>query len=144
MTGRSRRWLASVVLAIAVSFASAACVHYPNVRDVGGTKIIPSNGRIVREPDGGRFYVDLDSTGKYGDTIVAVITPAAQQAHLVSATGERIERLRIPPVSHYSLSPGNPYAVLVSLSPEIKPLETIIVTLVFEKLGHVGVVTVVE
>ena len=141
---RATRRLAATALSLAVLLVTAACVHYPNVADIGGTRIRPHNGRAVREPDRALFYVDLENTGKFGDTIVAVATPVAREARLVSAGGTTIERLALPGIGQLSLRPGGDYILLTNLTRPLNSGDVIIVTLVFEKVGRLGVVTVVE
>ena len=131
------------MLGIAV-LASAGCVHYPTVTDAGGTMVRPDKGRAVRQGDGAIVYFDLKSSGKYGDVITAVHTPVARQAQLVDARGEPLTRLSVPGASVISFTPTGPHVVLSELTRPLALGDSIIVTLVLEKMGGLGVIAVVE
>jgi copper(I)-binding protein len=123
----------------------AGCgVYYPMVSDVGGTRIRPENGRAVRQGERAMFYADIHSTGKFGDTLTAVQAPVAREAHVVNGTGEALRELDVPGATVVSLRPDGPHVVLTGLARELAAGEVIIVTLVFAKSGHLGVVTRVE
>ncbi len=141
MTRTTPRAVAFLVLAIALA---AGCVHYPSVTDIGGTRIVPRNGHAVREGDTLRFYVELDSTGKFGDVVTGIESPVAAKAELVSASGTRLEQLEIPGADVVRLEPDGPHGVLSGLKRDVKRGETLIVTLTLRKSGGLGVVTVVE
>ncbi|MBI1734142.1 MAG: copper chaperone PCu(A)C [Candidatus Rokubacteria bacterium] len=117
---------------------------YPAITDIGGTRIRPENGRLVRQPDGAALYVDLHSTGKYGDVLVAARAPIAGGAMLVGAGGAPVPRLEVPGAALLLFRPGGPNVRLSELTRALTPGEVVIVTLVFEKIGHLGVVSVVE
>jgi copper(I)-binding protein len=127
----------------ALALVLAGCVQYPTIMDVGGTRIRTENGRAVREGAGALVYFDVNSTGKYGDTIVGVATPVARQAQVVSG-GTPAARLEIPGATTVKFAPGGPHVVLAELQRPLTKGETFIVTLQFEKSGGIGVVTVVE
>jgi copper(I)-binding protein len=120
------------------------CVHYPTVADVGGTNLRTANGRAVHQE--GRTLVSFDviSTGKYGDVITALSTPVARQAQLVDGGGSPVARLEVPGATTMKFTADGPHAVLTELQRPLTPGETFILTLVFEKSGGIGVVTVVE
>jgi copper(I)-binding protein len=121
------------------------CVYYPTVPDIGGIRIRPQNGRAIRQPAGLVVYMDLDSTGKYGDAVVAVIVPPfAKNAALLDPAGQPISRLEVPGETRVRLFPEGPRIVLTDLTRPMVPGEALIVTLVFEKVGQIGAVARVE
>lgn len=122
----------------------AGCVTYPAITDVGGTRIRPENGRLARQPDGAALYVDLHSTGKFGDVLTAVRAPVATRAVLVGPAATPVDRIEIPGASVVVFQPGGPHIRLADLTRALTPGEVVIVTLVFEKTGNLGVVSVVE
>ena len=123
---------------------TAGCVHYPTVMDVGGPRLRPDKGRAVRKADGAVVYFDIKSTGKYGDVITAVYSPVAKQAALVDAGGGPLARVEVPGATTLSFTAEGPHVVLRELTRALTPGETIIVTLIFEKSGGLGVITTVE
>jgi copper(I)-binding protein len=127
-----------------VLLLTAGCVTYPTVMDVGGPRLRPDKGRAVRKADGAVVYFDIKSTGKYGDVITAVYSPVAKQAALVGAAGDPLSRLEVPGATTLSFTPEGPHVVLSNLTRALTPGETIIVTLIFEKSGGIGVITTVE
>jgi copper(I)-binding protein len=121
----------------------AGCVYYPTIMDAGGTRIRPEKGRAVLDGAGARVYFDLNSTGKYGDFIVGVVTPVARQAQVVNGTAP-ITRMEVPGATTVTFAPGGPHVVLSDLQRPLAKGETFILTLQFEKSGGIGVVTAVE
>lgn len=136
VSGALGAWAAATVL--------GGCVHYPTVMDVGGTRVLPSKGRAVR--DGGRlvFYCELQSVGKYGDTITGVTSPIARQAQIVDGTGATLSTLEIPGETTLQFVPNGTRIVLSDLTRPVGSGEVIIVTLRLQKAGGLGVVTLVE
>ncbi|MGH7278589.1 MAG: hypothetical protein ACREJG_07860, partial [Candidatus Rokuibacteriota bacterium] len=92
-------------LVLAVLLIAAACVHYPAIEDIGGTRITPEKGRAVRSAAGADFYVTLNSTGKYGDTLLGVSTPVARRAQVVAGDGDPLEALSVPGAAVMLLGP---------------------------------------
>ena len=133
----------ALVLAIALALATG-CVHYPTVDEAGGPRIRPENGRAIRGTEGLAVYVDLHSTGKYGDVLMAAHSPVARDARVVDQSGAAVTRLEIPGTTVVPLRPGGPHVRLSNLTRQPNPGEVIIVTLTFEKSGNLGIVTVVE
>ena len=132
-------------LAVALAaFAVAGCVYFPSVQDAGGVRFKPEKGRLVRQADGAVFGVELKSTGKYGDTLVAASAPIAKRAQLVGAGGAPVDRLEVPGETIVKLGEGAPRVVFSDLTRQLTPGEVVIVTLNFVKYGNLGVVTVVE
>jgi copper(I)-binding protein len=127
-----------------VLLLTAGCVNYPTVMDAGGPRLRPDKGRAVRKADSAVVYFDLKSTGKYGDVITAVYSPVAKLAKLVDGGGDPLTRLEIPGSTTMSFTSEGPHVVLTELTRALTPGETIIVTLVFEKSGGIGVITTVE
>jgi copper chaperone PCu(A)C len=132
---RHARAAAIVMLVLVV----AGCVHYPSVEDIGGIRIVPRNGRAVRQPDGAVVSMELNSTGKFGDVVMTAYSPVARQAQLVPPVP-----LEVPGTTLVTLTPDGPHIVLTGLTRPLVPGESIIVTLIFEKSGGIGVITVVE
>jgi len=124
--------------ALAGAIASGGCVHYPTVIEAGGTMIRPDKGRAVRQGPGAVVYFELKSSGKYGDVITAVHTSVARQAQLVSGSGEPLTRVVM------SFTPTGPHVVLSELTRPLELGDTVIVTLVLEKTGGLGVIATVE
>jgi len=120
------------------------CVYYPTVEDVGGVRLQPEHGRVVREGDGALFFVDINSTGMFEDALVRVETPIAKRTQLLAQTGEPLTRLLVPGTSLVRLHPGGDRVALSELTRELKVGEVVIVTLFFEKSGALGVVSSVE
>lgn len=138
------RRLARALALVTVLAAAAGCVYYPTVSEVGGTRIQPRNGRAVRQGEQALFYAELASTGRFGDVLMAASTPAAREALIVTPAGVPVARLEIPGGTVVVFGPGGPHVVLSGLTRELRPGDVIIVTLVFQKFGNLGVVTVVE
>lgn len=138
------RPLGGAALLVAVVLVAGGCVYYPTVVDIGGPRILPANGRAVRQPNGARVYVELDSRGRFGDVITGVSAAVARQARLVDATGQPLARFEVPGVATLALKPDGPHVVLSDLTRPLVPGESIIVTLMFEKSGGLGIITVVE
>jgi len=137
---RAARRLALALLALSV----AGCVVHPSVSDIGGPRIRPENGRAVRGVDGAAFYVDIRSTGKFGDVLLAASSPVAYRATLVDPAGLPLDRLEVPGATTVPLHPGGHHVVLSDFTRPLRQGESIIVTLQFLKSGGIGVVTVVE
>ena len=133
-----RAALAALVLLL------AGCVHYPTVMDTGGVRIRTENGRAVRQGSDLLVTFDVLSTGKYGDTIVGVVSPVAKQAVLVNGAGNAVGRLDIPGAATVKFTPDGTHVVLGTLQKPVERGETFIVTLLLEKSGGIGVVTLVE
>ncbi len=139
----AHRSLRPVVLALAL-LALAGCVYYPTVTDVGGVRIVPQRGRVVRQDAGALFFVDINSTGKFDDVLMRVETPIAKRAELLGPSGAPLARLQVPGTTLVRLQPDGQRVVLSELTRELKAGEVVIVTLVFEKSGAIGVISPVE
>jgi copper(I)-binding protein len=122
----------------------AGCVYYPTVMDTGGVRIRTENGRAVRQADGILVTFDVSSSGKYGDVLVGVSSPVARQARLVSGAGAPITRMEIPGAVTVRFTPESTHVVLADLARPLAPGETFIVTLMFEKSGGIGIVTLLQ
>ena len=139
------RMTAPVLLLLIVGAAVlGGCVYYPTVEDVGGVRLVPEHGRIVRNGDGALFFVDINSTGMFEDAIVRAETSIAKRTQLLAQTGEPLTRIPVPPTSVMRLHPGGERVALSELTRELKAGEVVIVTLYFEKSGALGVVSSVE
>jgi|GEM_PF-2032677 len=144
MTPRRRPAAAAVTLALLL--LSTACTYYPTVRDVGGVRLRPVQGRVVRGAAGtdAAVYVDIESSGKYGDVLTGAQAPFARQAALVGETGGPVASIEIPPATVFRLREDGPRVVLSGLTRALTPGEVVIVTLQFQKSGPMGVVSVVQ
>ena len=127
----------------ALLLLASGCVYYPTVMDAGGVRIRTANGRAVRQGADLRVTFDVVSSGKYGDVIVGVSTPVAKQASVVSPAGPA-GRLEIPGATTMRFTPDSNHVVLSQLQRPVESGETFIVTLLFEKSGGIGVVTLLE
>jgi copper(I)-binding protein len=134
----------TALLLLLVGCVVTGCVHYPTIIDIGGTNLRTANGRAVRQEGATVVVFEVISTGKYGDVITAVTTPLAKQAQLVNGTGAPVPRLEVPGATTMKFTADGPHVLLGDLQRPLTPGETFIVTLVFEKSGGIGVVTVVE
>jgi len=112
--------------------------------DVGGVRLLPERGRVVRNGDGALFFVDITSTGMFEDILVRVETPIAKRAQILSQSGAPLTRLHVPGTSLVRLHSGGERVALSELTRELKAGEVVIVTLFFEKSGALGVVSPVE
>ena len=139
---RSRR--AALLVLIMAGVVAGGCVYYPTVEDVGGVRLLPEHGRVVREGAGALFFVDISSTGMFEDALVRIETPIAKRAQLLAQTGEPLPRLLVPASTLVRLQPGGERVALSELTRELKAGEVVIVTLFFEKSGPLGVISPVE
>lgn len=136
--------LRRAALAALLLLLASGCVYYPTVMDTGGVRIRTENGRAVRQGADLLVTFDVLSTGKYGDTIVGVVSPIAKQALLVNGARGPVNRLEIPGAATVKFTPDGTHVVLGALQKPVERGETFIVTLQFEKSGGIGVVTLLE
>ena len=136
-----RRRPAALVL-LALLFGG--CVYYPTIEDLGGIRIRPQNGRAVQHASGLAVYMDLDSTGKYGDAVVGATTDIAKTTALVVPAGLPPHRIEVPGATLVQFTPHGPHILLSDLTRAVASGEVVLVTLVFEKAGRIGVLTRVE
>ena len=122
----------------------AGCTYYPTVADVGGPRLEPKNGRLVRTTAGAVCYFDLESTGKYGDTLLAAESQFARRVQIEAASGAPLGVIDIPGDSRIDFRPDGPRITLSELTEPLVPGEGVIVTLIFVKSGRIGVVSKVE
>jgi len=90
--------------------------------------------------------MDLDSTGKYGDALIGASSEISRNAVVVAAPGVEVApgtpaRLEVPGATLVRLMPQGTHIVLSELTRPVVPGETVIVTVVFERLGRIGVPT---
>ncbi len=142
--GGRRRPVGGVTIGLVLLVLAGGCVYYPTVADVGGVRIQPEHGRVVRSGDGALFFVDLNSTGMFEDVLLRVETTIAKRAQLVSANGGQLAKLTVPGTSLVRLHAAGERVALSELTRELKAGEVVIVTLFFEKYGALGVVSAVE
>ena len=136
-----RRRAAALVL---LALLSGGCVYYPTIQDLGGIRIRPQNGRAVAHPSGLALYMDLDSTGAYGDALVGASADIARSAALVVPAGAPPNRIDVPGATMVHLTPQGPHIVLSELTRAVASGEVVLVTLLFEKVGRIGVPARVE
>jgi copper(I)-binding protein len=143
---RRRRRPGAGVLGLALALLAAACTYYPTVRDVGGVRLRPEQGRVVRAATGSEavLYFDVESSGKYGDVLTGAQAPFARQAALIGPAGSPVGSIEIPPATVFKFREDGPRVVLSGLSRALTPGEIVIVTLQFQKSGPMGVVSVVQ
>ena len=122
----------------------AGCTYYPAPGDTGSPRIEPRNGRLVRTTDGAICYFDLDSTGGYGDLLLGAESAIAREVRILAPDGAQVASVAIPPVSRVDFRPDGLRLALTGLTQPLIPGQGVIVTLVFEKSGRVGVVSRVE
>jgi len=139
----TRRRSGRTVLVLS-ALALGACVYYPSITEIGGIRIQPANGRLVRDGDRAVFYAELNNTGKFGDVLTRIETPVAGRAELVGPSGTPLGELEVPGGELVRFEPDGRRIVLSALTRALQPGEVVIVTLVFEKSGAIGVVAAVE
>jgi copper(I)-binding protein len=128
----------------ALLLLASGCYYRPSVMDVGGVRIRTENGRAVRQGTDLLVTFDVVSTGAFGDTLVGVASPVAKQALLVNGAGGPVRRMEIPGATTVKFTPDGAHVVLGALQKPIERGETFVVTLLFEKSGGIGVVTLLE
>ncbi len=137
---RRSAWLGLVLL------TAAGCAVYPSVHRAGGVKVRPENGRVLHAAAAGgtaTVYVDVVNNGGAADTLVGVASEAAGRAELRDRTG-RIAHIPVPAATTVPLASDERHIALYDLKRELKTGDVIIVTLVFEKSGAIGAITVVQ
>jgi copper(I)-binding protein len=120
------------------------CTYYPTVDDTGSPRMEPKNGRLVRTAGGAVCYFDLESTGKFGDVLVAAESAAARRVAIVGAEGAPLSSVAVNGQSRLEFRPGGLRITLAELTRPLLPGDGVIVTLVFAKSGRIGVVSRVE
>jgi hypothetical protein len=120
------------------------CTYFPTIRDTGGPRLEPRNGRLLRVQGGAICYFDLDNTGKYEDTLVAAESRIARRVEILTAAGAGAGVVMVPGESRVVFDPGGLRIMLSELTQELKSGDGVIVTLIFEKSGRIGVVSLVE
>jgi copper(I)-binding protein len=144
MTSRRGRPWRGALLALGV-LAASGCVYYPNVRDLGGVRLRPTDGRVQRAAaDELVVSFILHSTGKYGDILVGAEAPVARRAELRTPAGAVVSEVEIPGESIVTFQGGGPRVVLTGLTRTPQPGEVVLVTLHFRKSGALGLLAVVE
>ena len=130
-------------LALVLAFV-AGCTYYPTIVDTGGPRLEPKNGRLVRTDAGAVCYFELESTGKFGDTLLSAESQFARRVQIEASNGAPIGTLDVPGFSHLDFRPDGLRITLSELTEPLVPGEGVIVTLVFAKSGRIGVVGKVE
>lgn len=122
----------------------AGCTYYPTILDTGGPRLEPKNGRLVRTDAGAVCYFELESTGKFGDTLLAAESQFARRVQIETPDGAPIRTIDIAGDSRLDFRPDGLRITLSELTEPLVPGEGVIVTLVFVKSGRIGVVSKVE
>jgi copper(I)-binding protein len=143
-----RLWASVAVygLLAAVVVGLAGCIVYPSVAQTGSVNIRPENGYVLASaPQGGSaiVYLDVVNHGGAGDTLRGVWSAAAQRAELRGPKGP-ITDVEVPAATTVSLASDDRHIELFDLKQALRPGDTIIVTLIFEKSGAIGAITVVR
>jgi len=135
-----------LALALALLLLAAGCTYYPTVREVGGVRLKPEKGRIVRSSTANEavLYFQVESSGKYGDVLKGAHAPFARQAALVGPGGSPVGGVEIPGATVVTFDEKGSRVVFSDLTRTLAPGEVIVVTLAFEKSGLMGVISVVE
>jgi copper(I)-binding protein len=143
MTARAVRWWAALALAM---LPMAACTYFPTVRDTGGVRLQPEEGRLVRQETANAavFHMVLKSTGKFGDTLFGAEAPIARRAQLLASDGAAVPQIEIPGETVVTFGETGPRVVLSDLTRSLTPGEVVIVTLYFKKYGALGIISVVQ
>jgi copper(I)-binding protein len=139
-----RRAVGPGTVGLALALLLAGCVYYPTVGDIGGARLAPERGRVVRNGDGALFFADITNTGISEDFLVRVEMPIAKRAQILSAAGEPLQKLPVPATSMLRLRADGERVALSDLTRELKAGGVVIVTLFFERTGALGVVSSVE
>lgn len=141
MIGRGTK---TASLLVAALLALAGCTVFPTVVQTGGPRMEPKNGRLVRVQGGAVCYFDLESTGKFEDTLLAAESQAARRVQIVVNNGQPAPPLLVPGETRMVFGPGGPRITLADLTQPLTPGDGVIVYLIFAKSGRIGVVSVVE
>jgi copper(I)-binding protein len=136
-----RASLASLAL---LAVLLAGCTYYPAPSDTGSPRMEPRNGRLVRTGDGAICYFDLESTGPYGDLLLGAESAIAREVRIVTPDGAPVSTVDVPPLSRVDFRPSGLRIALTGLTQSLTPGQGVIVTLVFQKSGRIGVVSRVE
>ena len=109
----------------------------------------------------GAAYMKIENTGSAADALIGASSPAATTAevHETLAMGspapdasgdggmmgmQPIARLEIPAGGSVELKPGSYHIMLIGLKHDLKPGDTIEITLKFEKVGEIKVTATVR
>ncbi|MBI3636725.1 MAG: copper chaperone PCu(A)C [Candidatus Rokubacteria bacterium] len=129
---------------LGLALALAGCTYYPTVRDVGGLRIRPVNGKLVQTAGNLEFYVDLRSTARCPDLVLSAELDGAKKAQLVGPSGQQLASVEIPGETVTRFHPNGPHVVFSDVQRALKSGDVVLVTLYFQKYGPMGVVTTVE
>ena len=103
-------------------------------------------GKMAAEGATSAVYLTLDNTGAKPDALVAASTDVAKtvELHEVQKDGDvmkmrPVAKIPIPAGGKLELKPGGYHIMLIGLTHDLKPGETVPVTLKFEQGGEVRV-----
>ena len=136
----TRRSLSLALLLILLG----GCTYYPTIRDTGSPRIETRNGRLVRVDGGAICYMEIANTGKFEDTLIAAESRSARRVEIVAGRGQPAALIKVLPETRLTFDADGFRIVLSELTQPMVPGDGVIVTLIFEKSGRIGVVSVVE
>lgn len=132
------RWGWAAALALALT--SAACER---------TGTLQIKDAYVAAPAGdapAAMYVTISNSGNVPDTLVRIVTPAAEraEAHEQMRHGGRVrmapaEALEIPASGELRMAPGGYHIMLMGARKDLAPGDTVDAELVFRRAGPVAV-----
>jgi periplasmic copper chaperone A len=142
-----KRCLFSLIAVLAIGHAAAQEYR------AGSLRIADAHARpTVPGQTSGAVYFSLDNTGKSGDKLLAISSPAAQSTELHSMQMDgnimrmrEVGELELKPAAHIAMQPGDGYHVmLIGLKQPLTPGEKIPLSLRFEKAGKVAIEATVD
>jgi copper(I)-binding protein len=105
-----------------------------------------SQGGATIRPGNGAAYVTISNHGSEADALLSASTDVATTVELhetVHADGKMImrpvPRMEVPAGGKLEMKPGSYHIMLLGLKQDLKPEETITVSLSFEKAGQMSV-----
>ena len=131
---------------LAVLALAAGCTSYPSLAKTGTVKVRPENGRVLSPASAGgkaTVYVDVVNNGGADDTLMGVMSEVAGRAELRSRHGT-IDHIVIPAATMVPLASEDRHIQLYDLKRELREGDVIIVTLLLQKSGAIGAITVVK
>ena len=93
----------------------------------------------------GVMYMTLSNAGTVDDTIVSAASDAARSVELHEMTSDgamsmrRVAKLTVPAGGQFEMKPGGYHVMLLGLMRDLKPGDTVKVTLMLEKAGPLTV-----
>ena len=100
------------------------------------TKVV--DGKVLEPVE----HLTIDTTEAYIGPVTESL--ASRQAQLVNGRGAPLGRLEVPGATTVHFTADGPHIVLADLQRPVERGETFIVTLMFQKSGGIGIVTLLE